>query len=247
MRQASLRVRFAGGLAAVVAGAGLPAPASAATVDLSGPANTRLTYTAGSHERNRLRISSSDPKGDVVQVSDPGATVTPGNGCQQTAPGTIECSNRRAIRSFTVNLLDLSDRGDVILNDTRPAIVVNGDADDDVIRVRGGDTAAVNGGAGNDRATTQLNTGTLLGGVGDDRLDAGFGDGDVIKGEAGADFLIDRGGAGDKAFGGSGGDQITSFDGKADLVSCGAGRDRAKTSALDTRISCEFPLVTSIP
>lgn len=149
---------------------GLPAGASASTVQLDLDVDARLQYVANLGETNNVTIAES---GGTYTVND-SAGVTAGAGCSQVTATQVTCP-AAGVRWVTVEGKDLND---VISVSAAPRFgtVLNGGAGND--RLTGGPGPdRFHGGDGADR---------LMGGDGDDLLDGGLGN-DVLDGGRGSD------------------------------------------------------------
>src|SRR3712207_3279913 len=122
---------FPAAIAALALGAA--APAHAATVEVvAGGFYDEAVSTAGAGEKKDVLVSRRDP--NVLRISDLGATITAGSGCELIDEHTAECKSSRANFYF--------------------ARVRAGDGDD-TVRASSGTVASVagiraNGGPGND-------------------------------------------------------------------------------------------------
>jgi len=140
-------------------------PALAAEVTVQDPARW-VRVRANDGEVNRLTLSHA---GGVATVTDAGAELVAGEGCEQVAAGEVRCA-----------VSEGDPRADVTL----------GDGDDEAVAL-GALRAKLDGGAGNDVLTGGDAGDTLDGGDGDDRLTGGAGV-DAHDGGEGADTIAAR-------------------------------------------------------
>jgi hypothetical protein len=211
--------------AVVLALAGLPAVSHAATATVD-PDERWVVFHAAPGEVNRLLIEISTT-GRVVRLSDAGAAIAAGPGCQADSAGRVLCQIEDGVRLVQADLADGADRADVVTASLRAAQVnVTGGAGDDVIRGRGPSRLNFSGNEGNDLLHGSEGEDVLRGQDGDDRM-SGRDGGDLMIGDAGDDVL--RAGAGrDRLFGGLGTDKLDARDRPAladSVVHCGPGRD----------------------
>jgi RTX calcium-binding nonapeptide repeat (4 copies) len=127
----------------------LAAPAAeAATVALEG---TAVRVVAAPGEENRLAVAAAF---DAVSVTDPGAPLAAGSGCELLADGSVSCS----VPPGTGIEVDAGDLDDLVSVAAAVGAVVNGGEGDDQLfgggaddlLVGGGGRDFVNGGAGAD-------------------------------------------------------------------------------------------------
>src|SRR4051794_14363938 len=198
----------------------LPASATAGTVSFD---NGRLTFGAGPGETNNVTVAAS---GDSATVTDTGAALTAGTGCQGQPGGSVVCPGG----PNTVLLADLGDGDDgLAVSGALPAQVtagpgndrVTGGSADDVLRGDAGDNT-LDGGDGNDSLIAAAGKDSLVGGTGDDSLQSGDGD-DTLSGGDGNDTLTAKDGA-DGLDGGNGNDRLEAGKG-SDSLDAGAGDD----------------------
>jgi hypothetical protein len=236
-------------VAIAAAAVGAPAPAGAATVHvdpgLHGAGHG--IYAAGDGEANRVAIEF-EGRGRNFTVSDPGATIVAGDGCESIDAHTAHCvappreypglppapEELRWIRKMTVTLGDMDDRftSSAYVID---GVTVDGGPGDDVLRGRGS-VDRLDGAGGRDRLFGGENDDTLIDGDrGSDHLDGGNSHDDFLSYEhraAGVSVDLGRGrsGEGDAlaglegVIGGAGDDRIRGTDGEDSIVS-GAGDD----------------------
>ena len=175
-----------------------------------------LAYTAGPGEQNRTLIRSPSMTDVVWVVSDPGALITPGAGCESLDPHTVRCATVTsgsspliAAPSARVRLADLDDE-----------VRIHSEA------AFAGRHLVADGGAGND---------LLVGGSGGDRLDGGPGS-DVLRGGAGGDQLLDPGAPEGDVMDGGAGDDSVSYQGRTAAVTvdlaAGRGGERGERDSL---------------
>jgi Ca2+-binding RTX toxin-like protein len=196
---------------AVVAVAGVPGVASAATVSSNG---STVTYNAASHEVNSPALLSSFP---TLTFSDATAPLTAGAGCVAGPP--VSCAGFDLV-------LNLGDKADTtnVNNNAGNTTIDGGSGSDDL---EGGSiaTVTVTGGDGNDALTVNANSvGTGHGGTGTDTL-LGTSASNQLTGDDGADLITNRGSrfSASTLDGGIGNDRIVG-NGIAALVG-GAGFD----------------------
>ena len=172
--------------AAVAAGAAaliLPGGAWAATVELvyeepiPGIAESAyaLSVVAARGEANRITVASNS---DAFAVTDAGAPLTAGDGCQEVPRGGVRCPTPQPARDRSV-FLDGGDGGD--------RLALGPQLTGTATEVRGGSGAdLVFGGAEHDLLFGGAGADGLVGGTGFDELDGGPG-GDVLYGGPGTD------------------------------------------------------------
>ena len=145
-----------------------PAVAAASTASIS---IKRVFYAAAPGEVNQLTVSAS---GADFSLSDPGASIQPGNGCTG-GPGSVICAGAGII-GFT---LSGGDGGDSLENTTSlPATFSGGDGAD-----------SLTGGPGNDILRGNQGIDTLSGGAGDDFFDVRGDRADIVSCGAGVDSV----------------------------------------------------------
>lgn len=164
------RARLAGVLAAGALLLGVPAAASASTVELDLDVDARLQYVAALGEVNNATITES---AGTFTVND-SAGVTAGPGCSQVSATQATCPAAGVLR-VTAEGRDLND---VITVSAAPRLgnVLHGGTGND----------RLTGGAGPDRFHGADGADRLMGGAGDDLLDGGLGN-DVLDGQSGSD------------------------------------------------------------
>ena len=121
-----------------------------------------LIYEAGPGAENEVSVK---PSGAYWLLTDPGAPILPGTGCEQLAVNTVRCPPAGVSRL----IIDGGDRNDSIVT---PNVI----------------EATVDGGLGNDVLTTHRGTDDLYGGGGGDVLVGGPGP-DVFEGGEGRDTV----------------------------------------------------------
>lgn len=213
----------------------LPAASYAASAGtVVGPDKSWVVFQAAPGEVNRLLIEvSTDSR--AVRLSDSGAGITAGAGCEADAAGRVVCQLDQRVLLVQADLGDGADRADGVTTTTEAAQVnVKGGADNDAIRGRGPSRFNFAGDSGDD---------VLTGGTGPDVLRGQLGN-DFMSGRAGADLMIGddgddvlRAGAGrDRLFGAAGADKLDARDAPAladSVVHCGAGRDLSTQERVD--------------
>jgi Ca2+-binding RTX toxin-like protein len=212
---------------AVVAVAGAPGVASAATVSSDG---TTAVYRAAPREANALVLAPSFP----FAVVDLGAPLTAGPGCVDGTP--ITCAGQ----DFQALLGDRADTADVnnVINDvvidagsgdddvtagSVGRVTVTGAEGDDTLRVNANGLGIASGGRGADRVLGTSGGNQLTGGEGADLVTnrQRFGS-SLLDGGDGADRLVGTGGA--TLLGGNGGDILVARN-DGETLDGGAGAD----------------------
>jgi Ca2+-binding RTX toxin-like protein len=248
---------------ALIAAAGAPGVATAATVTSDGGT---VTYTAAVHEVNSPALVATMP----ITLTDATAPLTAGTGCVSGPPVSCPFATDLSVllgdRADTTNLdsaagnvtIDGGTGDDRITGGSVNRVTVTGAGGDDTITVNanalgtgdGGPGAdsllgtsggnVLTGGDGADLITnrgSRFTGGTLDGGNGPDRI---VGNGSaVLTGDAGNDILVTQG-DGESADGGANADKITSVVGGA-TIAAGAGADMvdaADGSGVPDTITC---------
>jgi Ca2+-binding RTX toxin-like protein len=198
---------------AVVAVAGVPGVASAATVSVDGSGT--VNYQAAPGEANKLNLAAPfDPFG----FADGGAPLSAGPGC--TAGVLITCP----AGAISATLGDRADSARV--NSFAPVgdVAVDGGTGNDDLLVGSNNSASAVGGSGDDIILMVANGGaTATGGTGNDRL-AGLSGIDELAGDGGADLLTEQPGPAPATLaGGDGNDRLVGGD--ADDLDGGNGSD----------------------
>jgi Ca2+-binding RTX toxin-like protein len=170
-----------GGLLTV--GLALPATAGAATIRVEKSdffEAGRAIYEASGSEANNVTFAFDDAS-QILTISDPGATISPGDHCQSIDAHTVRCDAPVVSFAGAPDFVRRFAYFDVSLG-----------AGDDRLSGTGSRSVRMvaNGGPGGD---------VLTGTVGDDQLDGGGGGHDELRGGDGADTLSDgdASGAGD--------------------------------------------------
>jgi hypothetical protein len=233
----------------VAAALSAPTAANAATVhvDPGLHGSGHGIYTAGAGEANRVTVEF-EGRGRNFTVSDLGATIVAGDGCESIDAHTAHCvappreypglppapEELRWIRMMTVTLGDRDDRftsSDYVID----AVIAEGGPGDDALRGRGS-VDRLDGGGGRDRLFGGENDDTLIDSDrGSDRLDGGDSHDDSVSYEQRAagvsvDLARGRSGEGDalagieNVIGGAGNDRIRGTD-REDSIFSGAGND----------------------
>jgi hypothetical protein len=228
-------VAVATAMLAVAAG---PAYAGSAAVD-----NGRLTFTAAPGEANKVTLGGPDASG-AFQITDTGAPLTAGPGCQAASNGVVCQGGVAAVviaylgdgndeLTFTTPLASdaLGGPGDDILNGGPGDNILRGEAGNDTLAGAGGNDTLI-GAEGNDSLTGNPGDDTLQSGNGDDKLDGGDGN-DTLTAKDGNDTLVGAGGN-DRLEGGKGADSLDAGKGNDVLIS-GVGE---KKPASEKRIRC---------
>lgn len=198
---------------AVVAVAGVPGVASAATVSVD--SSGTVTFQASPGEANKLNLAS--PFGPFG-FADTGAPLSAGPGCTAGAP--VTCPAGPIVAT-------LGDRADIArVNSFAPAgdVSVDGGTGNDDLLAGSNNGASAVGGSGDDIIVMVANGGaTASGGPGSDRV-AGLSGIDKLDGDGGADLLAERPGPAPSTLsGGDGNDRLVGGD--ADNLSGGNGSD----------------------
>jgi Ca2+-binding RTX toxin-like protein len=216
---------------AVVAVAGVPGVASAATVSSDG---TTAVYRAANREANTLSLTTSVP----LTLADLRAPLDAGPGCLPGAGGTVACSAAN-LQAF------LGDRADsASVNDQVGDVTIDGGSGDDAVTAGSISRVTVTGGSGDDTLRLNANAlGAADGGSGDDEI-AGTSGGNALAGGDGSDLLtdiqsfgsasLDGGDGADRLVGdpdatltgGSGGDLLVVAPGGSATLDGGPGSDR---------------------
>lgn len=234
---------------AVVAVAGVPGVASAATisVDRSGT----IQYRAASAEANKLQLTGTF---DPYVFVDRGAPLSAGRGCTANADGSVACTpgpvlanlgtgdDAALVNSFgspsATTTLNGQDGDDDLLGGSNGNAYVNGGVGDDIIKLATNGAGLGAGGSGDDQLYGNSSTDALSGGPGADLVAGGKGYAVTLSGDGGPDRIVPRtlhaatsGGdgndlilGGETISGGSGADQILSYGGAT--VDAGAGADQ---------------------
>jgi Ca2+-binding RTX toxin-like protein len=168
-----------------------------------------LEYVAAPGEVNAVDISE---QGQIVTIVDAGAVITPGTGCSQVSDHEVTCLD---VGEAGIFLSDLGDEASLLLQESVSFGFYGQEGNDDL-------------------SLCSQCSGTLIGGPGDDTLEAGdFFVGSALRGGSGADTLT--GGAGeDDLRGGRGNDTVDGAQredfifpgGGKDVLKGGSGRDR---------------------
>jgi Ca2+-binding RTX toxin-like protein len=183
-------------LTAALAALAVPQVATAATATT---ADGNLRYTAAAGEVNNATFARVS--GDTFRVTELGATITAGTGCNQESPNVVTCTTR-AGRPIIARL---GDQNDTATSTTSRSVQLFGeDGNDRLAGASGRDT--LDGGNGDDVLTGGSSADRLRGGGGNDQL-FGNSNNDNLQGGDGND-LIDGGNGNDAEFGGSGDDTL---------------------------------------
>jgi Ca2+-binding RTX toxin-like protein len=169
---------------AVALGLAVPATASAATITVSGGTPPQLTFQAARGEANDVTVGDFlDPeRGRGLTVSDDGAPLTAGAGCDAGPP--LLCP----IGPIAMHLGDRADRASVISIDDDAAVW--GDEGDDDILASGLSTTA-SGGSGDDHVRVNSNEdAAAFGGTGNDLIEAASSFRARGYGESGNDLVV---------------------------------------------------------
>src|SRR4051812_23507910 len=173
-----------------------PSAAHAATATT---ADGNLRYAAAAGEVNNVTFARVS--GDTFRVTELGATITAGTGCNQESPNVVTCTTR-AGRQIIANL---GDQNDTATSTTSRAVQLFGeDGNDRLSGASGRDT--LDGGNGDDDLTGGSSADRLRGGPGNDQLLGNSGNDNLQGGDANA--LLDGGNGSDAGFGGAGDDPL---------------------------------------
>jgi RTX calcium-binding nonapeptide repeat (4 copies) len=188
-----------------------PPGARAATVAVVAPppafSTQDVVFTAAPGEQNDVSVGRTDDydarRVAVVTISDAGAVITPGAGCQAVDPHTVACTVLFLVGVVRADLGDGNDELHTIPSDSgQPpqllAVVANGGPGDDVLDVRQRGAGVLDGGGGRDE---------LYGGALDDFLTDGDRD-DATGADAPGPDVLDGGGP-----------SVAGFNDGGDLVS----------------------------
>jgi Ca2+-binding RTX toxin-like protein len=202
-----------------------------------------IFYRAAAGEANDLTVSLD---AGTYTFTDPGATITPGLGCDPSPPGSVATCSAVGVTDLEIRLSDLNDTAVVV-----PATpsVLGGGAGNDSLTGGGGqdrlegeqDNDTLNGGAGNDEL---LGEPLLSNSTGQNHLDGGSGD-DLLNAGAGPDTALGSSGN-DTIFGLAGVDTVDGGD-DTDTVSGGDGNDTLRGGAGDDLIGDESLVVFGMP
>lgn len=234
---------------AVVAVAGVPGVASAATisVDRSGT----IQYRAAFAEANKLELTGTF---DPFVFVDRGAPLSAGRGCTAAPDGSVACApgpivanlgagdDAARVNSFgspsATTTLNGQDGDDDLLGGSNGNASINGGAGDDIVKTAANGQGVGTGGTGNDQLWGNSTADVLSGGAGNDLLAGGKGFDVTLNGDGGADRIVPRtihavvnGGdgndlllGGERIAGGAGADQILSYGGAT--IDAGSGNDQ---------------------
>jgi len=170
--------------------------AFAATATIAGDSGATVDYRAAAGEANVVTASIS---ASTVTIADSGATLTPGSGCATVDPHTVQCTTSSVPAKLAAELGDGDD-----------ALAVSGTLD-----------TFADGGAGNDRLTTDAGNDALIGGSGADSLTGGAGSdtltGDGFAATAPGDDTLD-GGPGADVMDGDDGVDTANYSGRTTAI-----------------------------
>lgn len=152
---------------------------------------------------------------------------------------TVDYGERTSGVTVSLGDMGLFDDGEVgELDDIgRDVESATGGSGDDVLRSESGVAHTLIGGAGDDYLEAGGGGGTLTGGPGSDTLHGSFGP-DLLNGNGGDDDIWPWNG--DTVYAGAGNDVIYNLNAFADIIRCGAGTDDAEVDPLDTLTACEL-------
>lgn len=221
------------GIAALMAAVPADALAADAQTFVSGDKH-EVRYRAAAGETNRLLVQVSTAS-RLVRLTDQGAAISPGPGCESVSPNSVDCRIATRVRLVQVDLADGDDRAmAVTLNGQAAQVNVVGGRGQDYLRGDGPTRFSFGGRAGRDTLIGDDGPDVLRGGSEDDVLDGRAGR-DLLIGDEGADVLKGRTGV-DRLFGGLGPDKLDARDQPAmadAVVSCGPGLDLATEDPVD--------------
>jgi hypothetical protein len=202
-----------------------------------------VVYDAGPREVNRLLIETSR-RGSLVRLTDPGATIAVGEGCELDSEGRALCRIAPRVRLVQADLGDRDDRANAHTQNLRaPQVNIVGGEGDDVLRGAGPTRCNFGGREGDDTLIGSDGPDVFRGGPGHDYMGSRGGD-DLLIGDSGRDVL--RAGLGiDRLFGGADGDKLDARDqppAQDDVVSCGGGDDLTTADRADRpkTVGCEI-------
>ncbi|HEU4657623.1 MAG TPA: calcium-binding protein [Capillimicrobium sp.] len=178
--------------AAAAAGAAASASAATVAVGVTGKGmfkDYEAVYTAAPGEANRLTVERVGDDDKVIRLTDPGATITPGEKCTSIDPHTARCSvegvpYRQDLNNVLFRVRALTGDGDDRIRSIGkfgPLLTADAGAGDDV--VRGSDRGdVIDGGGGTDRLFGRGRSDTITDGDA-----SGSANADVLDGGAGPD------------------------------------------------------------
>lgn len=221
------------GIVALVAAIPADALAAEAETFVSGDKH-EVRYRAAAGEVNRLLVQVSTTS-RLVRLTDDGAAISPGPGCESVSPNSVDCRIGTGVRLVQVELADGDDRATAVtLNGQAAQVNVVGGRGRDYLRGDGPTRFNFGGRSGPDTLIGDDGPDVLRGGSGDDVLDGRAGR-DLVIGDDGRDVLKGRAGV-DRLFGGLGPDKLDARDQPpaADaVVSCGPGLDLTTEDLVD--------------
>jgi len=202
-----------------------------------------VVYEADPGEVNQLRMETSI-RGSLVRLTDPGAAITVGQGCELDDEGRALCRITPRVRLVQADLGDEDDRANAHTQNLRaPQVNIVGGEGDDVMRGVGPTRFNFGGREGDDMFIGSDGPDVFRGGPGHDYMGSRGGD-DLLIGDSGRDVL--RAGLGiDRLFGGADGDKLDARDAppaQDDVVSCGGGDDLTTADRADRpkTVGCEI-------
>jgi Ca2+-binding RTX toxin-like protein len=183
-------LRSAMALAMGVGALAVGAPgASAATVGVVGGT---LTFTAAPGETNDVAVAGTVFPTASVRVSDAGAPLTVGTGCDVVDDHTATCADLPMV-------IDTGDGNDRVRDEEQGTrvLTIRGGLGDDTLAAGSSQSLDVQmfGGPGNDTMSVANNGGgqpVMHGGPGDDRLTLAENEGGMLYGDDGNDQLVSR-------------------------------------------------------
>jgi Ca2+-binding RTX toxin-like protein len=141
----------------------------AALASRAGVANSTLDYSAGTGERNDVRVSLAS---DTYTIVDTGAVITPAAGCNSVDAHRVTCP-ATGVSFLIVDARDQSDAVSVSVSASTSPIVQGGTGNDTLVGGAGADF--LDGDAGNDILAGGDAGDVLTGGLGADTLSGGSG------------------------------------------------------------------------
>jgi Ca2+-binding RTX toxin-like protein len=178
---------------------------------------TSVSYRAGNHAANRVKITRS---GRVVTIDD-AVAIKAGKGCKAVKGDRtkVRCTTAKKTSIIWVRL---GDRNDTLINGTGIGVNVQGGSGNDTL-IGGSGRDFLGGDNGKDLLFGRGGDDTLGGDSGDDELYGGVGN-DVLYGANGNDELFGDNGD-DRLYGDNGNDELHGDNGD-DRVDGGAGDDQ---------------------
>jgi Ca2+-binding RTX toxin-like protein len=134
-----------------------------------------LWYIADQGEVNRVTIETNPDNEEEVEITDTGATISPGAGCTSLAPTRVRCLVSDERRGEPTVEVKLGDGDDFLESDGLNGVFRGEDGNDTIVGGRGGVGffEYLFGGAGNDLLRGRSGSDVLNGGLGADVLNGG--------------------------------------------------------------------------